>query len=289
MIFSDGNMNEILKFFAKYIEENLGIIYNESNSYQLQNRLEQLVTQFSLSSLDDLYTMAQTGFDVKFKQALLDISTNNETFFFRDSALFTLLREEIFPKCFEELPSGQNLKIWCAASSTGQEPYSLAMILDEDFAYKTSMQGGLKKCIMASDISSRVLERAIKGKYSSLEVNRGLSENQIAKYFVPNANPNLADFSEAFELKDQIKSYVSFQKQNLLDSFVLLPVFDLILCRNVLIYQELTSKIKIVQKISGQLRSGGFLILGAAENLMGLSEDFEQMVGKSGAIYFRKK
>lgn len=278
-------MNEHIRFFAKYIEQHLGIVYNETNAYQLENRLEQVAKLYNFENVTQLYNKAVLGIDSAMRQSILDISTNNETYFFRDTSLFSLLKTEIFPSIFSKNLSQEGVKIWCSASSTGQEPYSICMILTELFPFLPNME----QCLVATDISKRVLERVKEGVYSELEVKRGLTDSQLKQFFTPVNGESSEDSPKFYKVKPELKKYIRVQEQNLLESFALLPKFDLILCRNVLIYQSVKNKMEVISKMYDQLKPEGILILGAAENLYGLSNDFDQLQGAEGAIYFRKK
>lgn len=266
---------EKIKFFAGFIERELGIVYSESNYFQLNNRLEELGGLLNLGSAEQIWERAQKGIDGHLKQALLDISTNNETSFFRDPKVFTAIEKDLIPQWIEA--KKKSVRIWSAASSYGQEPYSIAMLLDEAQALYPSLKGE----IVATDIADKVLKRAQEAKYTQLEVQRGLSAKRLVKYFEKTPD----DF---WHLKSEIRKTVSFQKQNLLKPFDGFGKFDLILCRNVLIYQKVEGKQKVIEKMVERLNPGGYLILGAGESLLGVSERFS-MVNVLGAIFYQIK
>lgn len=267
-----------LKFFADYIQKELGIVYAESNYFQLEKRLAEVSKALGLSSSDALFLKAQSGIVGQMKQVLLDISTNNETSFYRDPKVFDAIIKQIIPELIKTIPANQKMRIWCAASSFGQEPYSLAMMLQD---YSMSSIHMPKFEIVATDISDQALSRAKSGIYSNLEVNRGLSSTLLSKYFV-----KLKD--DQWQIKTEIRNLVQYRKQNLMESLILLGSFDLVLCRNVLIYQTDQKKKEIVEEISKRINSKGFFMLGAAESLMGVSDRFDQIY-KDGAVYYRIK
>lgn len=268
---------EIVSFFAKMIEKELGILYEDHNLYQLQNRLEEVMKVLQIEDLETLYRDAQTNNPRFKKQILLDIATNNETSFFRDPRVFRSMERvlnELITSCES---NGEKLKIWSVASSTGQEPLSIAMLVEE-ILLRNRLTRGYK--IYCTDISERVLQRAKDALYSELEIQRGLSDQQLAKYFYKEG--------EKWRAQPKITEHLTFEKQNLLDEFKSPEMFNMILCRNVLIYQRVEKKKEILARISNAIVPGGYLIMGAGESLIGLSHDFEQEV-IDGAVFYRKK
>lgn len=268
---------EIVSFFSKLIEKELGILYEDHNLYQLQNRLEVVMKVLQIESLETLYKDAQTNNPRFKKQILLDIATNNETSFFRDPRVFRSMEKvlnELITSCEN---NGEKLKIWSVASSTGQEPLSVAMLLEE-ILLKNRLTKGYK--IYCTDISERVLQRAKDALYTELEVQRGLSDQQLTNYFYKDG--------EKWRAHSKITDHLTFEKQNLLDEFKNSEMFNMILCRNVLIYQRVEKKKEILARISNAIVPGGYLIMGAGESLIGLSHDFEQEV-IDGAVFYRKK
>lgn len=269
---------KILKFFAKYIEDELGIVYAEHNFFQLQNRLEEIAKLLDADGIESLYRQAQGGISGSFKQLLLDVATNNETSFFRDPKVFKMVETMVLAKASEILAPGEKLRIWSAASSTGQEALSLAMMIKEfNFKHKTQIDFQ----IIASDISERVLAKAKAGLYSQLEVQRGLPAPYLIKYFKKEADDKWA-------ASPDLLKHMSFQIVNLKSAFGFREKFHLVFCRNVLIYQSVDSKIEIVERITGAMVPGGFLVLGAGESLLAVSSAFDQQL-VDGAILYRKK
>lgn len=268
---------DILNFFAKYIETELGIIYSEENYFQLQNRLEEIAKLIGSPSVENLFVQAQQNISGAFKQLLLDVATNNETSFFRDNKVFKAIENTVVPEFYEKL-KGQPLQIWSAASSTGQEGVSLAILMTE-WAIKNGKP--LPFQIIGSDISERVLEKARSGLYSQLEIQRGLPAPLLIKYFKKEKD-------DYWRTSPDLLRNIDYRKQNLKSPFPFTNRFQLVLCRNVLIYQSLDSKIEILRRIAETLVPGGYLILGSGENLYGLSKDFEQ-THCDGAVIFRKK
>lgn len=267
-----------LRFFADYIQKELGIIYSDHNFFQLEKRLVEISKNLGLPNEEALFAKAQEGIHGSLKQLLLDVATNNETSFFRDPKAFHAIEKRIIPAIRSSNPDLKVIRIWSAASSFGQEPYSLAILLSEMAAKDPRMP---RFEIVATDVSDNALARAKAAKYSQLEAQRGLPAPLLVKYFTKSND-------DYWTLKPELRVSVQFRKQNLLDSFAALGDFELILCRNVLIYQRDEKKAEIVRNIARRLTRGGFLLLGAAESLLGISVEFEQVCGE-GAIYFQKK
>jgi chemotaxis protein methyltransferase CheR len=267
--------DQALKFFADWIEQEIGIIYEEHNLYQLQDRLDKLARAQGLGSVPELWQMAQKGVSGGFKQMLVDISTNNETSFFRDPKFFECLKTNILPELYKN--STQPLRIWSVASSSGQEPYSLAMLIS-DLGYLEKAQ---LPYIIATDISEAILSKAEAATYSEIEINRGISAAFRQKYFTTDINGN-------WKIRSEIRKMIQFKALNLRGSFQMDPAFDLILCRNVLIYQKIESKKDIISRISKCLKPGGIFLLGAGESLIGLSDEFDQSLIEGVAVYRKK-
>jgi len=270
--------NDILDFFAKYVEAELGIVFHKENYYQLQQRIDEIVKILGVSSAEELYLMGQKGITGNFKQLLLDIATNNETSFFRDPTAFKAIENLVLPDLFEKTKDLKKLRIWSAASSTGQEALSVAMIIHEWMA-KNNKRIDFE--IIGTDISERALNRAKNASYTQLEVQRGLPMPLLIKYFRKDVNDN-------WIAKDQIRNETKFQSLNLKAPYPFKDKFDLILCRNVLIYQSVAGKKEIIEKLCSMLHPAGYFALGSTESMIGLSTEFEmKMIGES-SIYKKK-
>lgn len=268
-----------IQFFAKYIERELGIIYSEFNQFQLQNRLDEITKILGLPDVEALYQLAQQPLAPTVRQLILDTATNNETSFFRDPKLFRAVENLIVPALLKGAQGGVPARVWCAACSTGQEPYSLAMMIQGQ-AEKLKLAPNLE--LVATDISHRVLERARRGQYSQLEVQRGLPAPLLVKHFQKEAD-------DSWTISAQIRQMMKFETRNLLTPFDSLGKFDLIFCRNVLIYQSVPSKIEIIRRLRAALRPNGYLVLGAGESLIGLSEEFQGVKQDEAIVYQAKE
>ncbi len=271
--------NPQLKFFADFIEKELGIIYSEHVYYQLQQRLEKVAEYLGLKNAEALYVKAvEQGISGDFKAYLLDIATNNETSFFRDPSIFNAIENFILPNLKSEFPNSFNYRIWSAASSFGQEPYSLAMLAHE---IKLKDPTFPRIEIKATDISDQALKRCQNALYSQLEVQRGLGAQRLVKYFMKNEE-------SYWKLKPEVASLVEFSKRNLLDSFAPMGKFHIILCRYVLIYQDNEKKKDILGRLIQCLHPKGYLIMGGSESALGLTTELQQ-VDYKGAVFYRKK
>lgn len=268
----------LLLYFADYIEKETGIIYGEENAYQLENRLLEICRTLELGKLEDLFEKAKSGgIHGMTKQFLLDLSTNNETSFFRDPKVFKAFEKYMVPEAMKLPGAAGGLKVWSVASSFGQEPYSLSMLIQQLIESGIPLRGTE---ILTTDISHRALERVKKAIYSHLEVQRGLPANLMIKYF-----DKLED--DTWKIKHEISSRVSAQHLNLLNIFGVKGPYHVIFCRNVLIYQNEEKKKKIINELAKNIVPGGFFVMGAAESLFGLSDEFEQ-VKEEGAVFYRR-
>lgn len=269
---------EQLDFYAEFIEKNLGIIYKSDNHYQLQRRLQQVAIQLGFDDVVAMHEALQNGIFGHAKTLILDIATNNETLFFRDKKIFDGFQKHILSSA-DYLDGTKPVTIWCAACSTGQEPYSLAMILDEF----TKADPRRSYRIFATDFSDRVLDVARKGEYTQLEVQRGLKTKQLIKYFEKTADAS----KDTWQIKPSLQKQIEFDQLNLLAPWPHVESFDFIFCRNVLIYFEVDVKKKIIEKLYSKLNPGGYLVLGAAESLVGLSDSYVP-VKLGEANYYQK-
>lgn len=269
----------LLAYFADYIQKETGIIYSEDNAYQLENRLSEICRALSLATIEELFQQCKDGcLSSVGKQLLLDTATNNETSFFRDPKIFKAFEKFMVSEVRKIAGPVESLKIWSVASSFGQEPYSLSMILEQLIEEGQPLKGAE---IFTTDISKRALERVNKAVYSQLEVQRGLPANLLLKFF------DKIEL-EQWQLKPQITNRVSTQHMNLLNIRGVQKKFHVIFCRNVLIYQNEEKKREIIENLSQYLHPGGFFVLGAAESLIGLTDKYDQEL-YDNAVFYRKK
>lgn len=267
----------ILSYFARYIEQELGIVYADHNIFQLENRLQEISARFGGESLEALYERAKAKNAAELLELILDVSTNNETSFFRDPKIFAAIAE-VCIKAHVSRPGSAPLSIWSAACSTGQEPLSLVMLIKK---LQDELQTEIPFRLLASDISARALEVARQGLYTGFELQRGLSEDFIKKFFSE-------EEGNKWRASAELMKHIEHRRLNLRSEISHSYNYDLILCRNILIYQNVEGKREIVDAITQWLKPGGFLVLGSGESLIGLSGDYEQ-VENSGAILYQRK
>jgi chemotaxis protein methyltransferase CheR len=242
---------ENLSFLQRHVYAGSGIVLADEKHYLLEARLTPIVREQGLGSLDDLCALLKATQESPLHHRVVEAMTTNETYFFREPAHYQALREVIVPELLRTRQVSRKLSIWSAASSTGQEAYSLAMMLLEMGVPDWDTE------ILATDLSDRVLERARSGRYSQLEVNRGLPTPLLVKYF--------RRVGLEWELKEEVRRMVRFRPLDLRSKMRALGPFDVVLCRNVLIYFDLATKKDILAEIHGSLFRGGYLLLGTTE------------------------
>jgi chemotaxis protein methyltransferase CheR len=261
------------KDFCCFLESQCGIVLGDSKQYLVRSRLSPLVAKYKLASLSELLRTVVKGVNRDLKLATVDAMTTNETLWFRDTYPFTVLAEKLLP---ELAAQRRPIKIWSAASSSGQEPYSIAMTILETQQRKPGL---LPSCsVTATDISSTMLDMCRLGRYDNLALGRGLSPERRRAFFDDAGDGRM-------KVKDHVKRLVNFRPQNLMESYALLGRFDIIFCRNVLIYFSPEMKSKVLNQMAGALNPGGYLMLGASESLTGLTDRFEMVRCNPGIIY----
>lgn len=264
------------RIFCDFLEKQCGIVLGTNKMYLVKSRLSPLMTRFELDSLEALVNKTLKPTERQLRAAVVDAMTTNETLWFRDTYPFELLKTTIFP----EVDKGRGVKIWSAASSSGQEPYSIAMSIDE-YKRKQGSRSSANYSVVGTDISNTMLELCKNAEYDNLALSRGLSPERRSNYFTDSGNGMM-------QVKADIRRMVSFRHLNLLDSFSLMGKFDIIFCRNVLIYFSPEIKSQIINKFAEQLNPNGYLILGASESMSGLSDKYEMIRCNPGIIYKKK-
>jgi chemotaxis protein methyltransferase CheR len=248
-------------FLRKFLKDRSGLDLSAEKRYLIESRLLPLARRLDLPGIPELVQKIRSGSE-PLAADVVEAMTTNETFFFRDKLPFDHLREEMIPKLLQARANRRSLRIWCAASSTGQEPYSIAMVLKE-----MSELAGWRTEIVATDLSRAVLEKSKSGLFSQFEVQRGLPIQLLVKYF--------RQSGEIWQLSPEIRAMVQFRQLNLLQDFSHLGKFDIVFCRNVLIYFDQDTKVSIFNRISKILEPDGYLTLGAAETVVGLTDAFK--------------
>jgi chemotaxis protein methyltransferase CheR len=235
----------------------------------IESRLLPLARRAGLSGISDLVQKMKGG-SAAFNTQVVEAMTTNETFFFRDKVPFEHFRDLIMPHLLASRANRKTVRIWCAAGSTGQEPYSLAMSLKEMGA----QLAGWRAEIIATDLSQEVLEKSRAGLYSQFEVQRGLPIQMLIKYF--------KQVGELWQIDAEIRAMVQHRQLNLLHDFSQLGVFDVIFCRNVLIYFDQETKMQVFNRLAKAMEPDGFLMLGAAETVVGLTTVFKPVAERRG-------
>ena len=258
------------EFLKTFLKTRSGLVLSNEKQYLVESRLLPLARKDGIASLSELVTKLQRGIDRKLETAVVEAMTTNESFFFRDKTPFENFTNTMLPALLKARADRKRLRIWCAAASTGQEPYSLAILLKEAAARLS----GWRVEIIGTDISNEVLDKAKTGIYSQFEVQRGLPIQMLLKYFTQNG--------DIWQINPDIRGMVQWRMLNLLENFSSLGEFDVIFCRNVLIYFDQPTKSDILNRLAKQMPSDGYLVLGAAETVVGLSTAFQPVPGLRG-------
>ena len=251
-------------FICDFVKKEAAIVLESGKEYLVESRLSPIIKEAGLEDIAALVKEVQRNASSILRPKIVEALTTNETSFFRDVKPFDVLKKHVFPDLLEKRNKEKSLSMWCAASSTGQEPYSVAMVLRENFPEIAKW----KLNFLATDLSDDVLEKAKGGVYTQLEVNRGLPATSLIRWFKKQENNWI--------LSEDIKNMVRFEKLNLLSSYSTLPPCDLVFIRNVLIYFDVETKSEILSKIRGLLKSDGYLFLGAAESTLNVDDHFER-------------
>lgn len=262
------------QFLAGFLKKRSGLILTSDKTYLVESRLNPLVRRLGYQGLDALVEALRSGRQPSLETAVTEAMTTNESSFFRDKTPFDRLKNLMLPALIERRAAQKRLSIWCAAASTGQEPYSIAITLKE----MEARLRGWRSEIVATDIASNVLEKAKAGIYSQFEVQRGLPIQTLVKYFTQEG--------DSWRIDGALRSMVRFRLFNLLESYISLGTFDIIFCRNVLIYFDRDTKREVLERMSKILAPDGFLVLGAAETIIGITDAFRPSADERG-IYER--
>lgn len=263
--------------FCSFLEKNSGIVLGKNKEYLVTNRLRACFEETGKQSLTELLNFLEAGGQNALRSKVVDAMTTNETLWFRDTHPFDILKDTLLPELSEQLRGkSQPIRIWSAASSTGQEAYSISITISE---YLKKNLGKLpqKVEIVGTDISQNALQQAKQAAYDEYEVTRGLSVEHQRQYFDRNETK--------LQLNSEIKQRVRFQELNLLQSYSLLGKFEIIFCRNVLIYFSNEIKSDILSRMANALKPGGYLFLGGSEPIANYSDQFDMVRCKQGVVY----
>jgi len=264
-----GLREDEFELLRRLVQKECGIAVGDEKAYLIETRLSSLVAESGCRSFREFYDLARTSAGKGLRDKIVDAMTTNETLWFRDQGPWKILRQELLPRWSQELQDGtrRRVRIWAAAASTGQEPYSVAISVLEHL--RESAPPGVKEEafeILGTDISPSALFMAVSGRYDGLSISRGLEPALRDRYFEASGR--------VWSLRERVKQRVSYRRFNLMDPFVPLGVFDLVLCRNVLIYFSNELKRDIVTRLAGRLEPGGRLVVGASESLQGCMQHY---------------
>ena len=263
-----------LAFIAKFLRDRSGLVVTADKGYLLDSRLGPLARRNGCKDVADLIGRLRSGRDDTLARLAVEAMTTNESFFFRDQKPFDHFKVSSLPHMLRERAGKRSIRIWCAAASSGQEPYSLAIMLKE----AAEALRGWKIEIVATDLDREILERAKCGMYSQFEVQRGLPIQMLVKHFKKR--------DMLWQIDDSLRAMVQFKEFNLLNDPRALGQFDIVYCRNVLIYFDPPTKGRVLDGIAGLMPADGFLYLGGAETVLGVTNRFAAIPNERG-VYRR--
>lgn len=261
---------EDFDMLATLLKQRSGLVVTKDKAYLLESRLMPVARKWNLKTLDDLALAIKTQRNEDMIFDVVEAMTTNETSFMRDQKPFDMFTQIVLPKLLQTRASKKHIRIWSAACSSGQEAYSLAMLLTE----RAPQLQGWKIDIIGTDLSREIVDKAKAGEYTQFEVQRGLPITFLVKYF--------DKAGDKWKLKDSIRSMVQFREGNLLQDFGPIGVFDVVFCRNVLIYFDAPTKGQVLGSISNVLAPDGVLYLGGAETVLGITDRFKPLEGQRG-------
>jgi len=263
------------EYLRKLLKERSGLMLSADKHYLVESRLLPVARRSGAGTLVELVQKLKSANSEALASEVVEAMTTNESFFFRDKIPFEQFRADMMPALVAARAAKRKLRIWCAACSTGQEPYSLAILLKE----MQAQVAGWRIEIVGSDLSTEVLQKARTGIYSQFEVQRGLPIQLLVKYF--------GQVGEMWQISPEIRAMVQFRQLNLLHDFTSLGRFDVMFCRNVLIYFDQQTKVAVLERLAQAVESDGYLVLGAAETVIGLTDAFVPVPDKR-ALYAPK-
>ena len=264
---------EDFNLLSKLIKDRSGLTLTKDKAYLLESRLLPVARKWNLKSLDELVMRLRTRSEAGLVRDVVEAMTTNESFFFRDIKPFDQFKQVILPYLLQARAAPRSIKVWSAACSSGQEPYTLGMILKEE----RQRLIGWNIDILATDLSTEILAKAQAGLYSQFEVQRGLPIQLLVKYF--------KQAGDRWQIDSAVREMVRYRPFNLLDELSGLGQFDVIFCRNVLIYFDQPTKLMVLERMAKQLAPDGFLYLGGAETVVGITDKFQPMANHRGIYH----
>lgn len=264
-------------YIRNFLKDRSGLVLSADKQYLVESRLQPIARKLNLETISKLVAKLRLPSERALHEAVVEAMTTNESFFFRDKTPFDRFNDTMLPELLKTRATQRKLRIWCAAASTGQEPYSIGICLKE----AASKIPGWRTEILGTDLSKDVLEKAKVGLYSQFEVQRGLPIQLLLKYFTQQG--------DLWQISPEMRSMVQWRQFNLLESFSAMGMFDIVFCRNVLIYFDQPAKVDILSRIARQMPQDGFLVLGAAETVVGLTDSFVPVPNKRGLYQPKQK
>ncbi|MCI0465360.1 MAG: protein-glutamate O-methyltransferase CheR [Gemmataceae bacterium] len=266
---------EHFAYICKLVQERSGIVLEAGKEYLVETRLAPLVRQLQLSSIAELVGQLRSGSANGVPAQIVEALVTTETLFFRDHTAFEGLRKVVIPELIQRRRNERRLRIWCAACASGQEPYSIALLLGEHFPELA----GWEVSLLATDLSRDMLARAREGRYNQIEVNRGLPALLLVKHFQQQG--------ATWQLNADIRGKVEFREMNLARPWSPMPPLDLVLLRNVMIYFDVETKKAILGRVARQLQPDGYLLLGSAETTFYLDDSYRRVEQLKAGFYQR--
>jgi chemotaxis protein methyltransferase CheR len=265
--------SETFEYICNLVREKSAIVLEPSKTYLVESRLTPVARANGLTTIDELVVALRRPGAMKLTQAVVEAMTTNETSFFRDLHPFDALKTHILPELLAKRSGERTLNIWSNACSSGQEIYTIAMLIKDNYPEL----GGWKVRLLATDLSTQILDKAREGIFNQTEVNRGLPLPMLLKYFQKNGL--------TWQIKDEIRKMVEFRQVNLVEPFPQLPPMDIVFLRNVLIYFSPETKKEILGKVKRVMRPDAYLFLGGAETTMNLDVSYERLQVNKAVCY----
>lgn len=261
------------KYVCEFVYQKAAIVLEDSKAYLVESRLAPLAKKEGFNSLAEFVAKLRSQPTNGMHWNVIEAMTTNETYFFRDIHPFDLLKKNVFPELIKKRAATRELNIWVAAASSGQEPYTIAMVIRENFPELATW----KVNMLCSDISKEMLDRCREGAYSQLEVNRGLPAPLLIKYF--------QKIGTEWKIKDELRKMLDLRQINLAQSWGLLPAMDIVFIRNVLIYFDQETKKTIMARLRNVLKPDGYMFLGGAETTINIDDAFKRTQVDKSAYY----
>src|SRR5258706_7103945 len=261
------------RYIRDFVYKNAAIVLDDGKGYLIESRLQPLAKRNGFASLDAMIAQMRGQIQNGLRWDVIEAMTTNETYFFRDVHPFDVMKKSVLPELIKRREKERQLNIWCAAASSGQEVYTILMVLKEHFPSLASW----KINFIATDISKEMLERRREGCYSQLAINRGLAAPLLLKYF--------QKIGVQWQIREELRRIVDWRQLNLAQPWALLPAMDMVFMRNVLIYFNLETKKNIFSRLASVLKPDGYLFLGGAETTMGINDSFKRVAAEKTSYY----